>query len=103
MEVEVWEPNRQEQERQALLDDANNAREGNASSQPTARGPRRGTFIDLQNLIADGLASTSRGPATEDLDALVHSYRDLVGTANANTHGDRQEHHQAPDEQQLCR
>lgn len=37
IEVEVWEPNKQEQERQALLDDANNTREGNASSQLTAR------------------------------------------------------------------
>ncbi|KAG9241126.1 hypothetical protein BJ878DRAFT_558879 [Calycina marina] len=95
MEIEVWKPNRQEQERQAL-DDANNAQDGNDSSQARAIDQRRGTFIDLQNLIADGLASTSRGPATEDMDAFV---QDLVGTANATTHSDRQELHQAPDEQ----
>ncbi len=95
MEIEVWKPNRQEQERQAL-DDANNAQDGNDSSQARAIDQRRGTFIDLQNLIADGLASTSRGPATEDMDAFV---QDLVGTANASTHSDRQELHQAPDEQ----
>jgi len=95
MEIEVWKPNRQEQERQAL-DDANNAQDGNDSSQARAIDQRRGTFIDLQNLIADGLASTSRGPATEDLDAFV---QDLVGTTNASTHSGRQELHQAPDEQ----
>ncbi|XMA19901.1 hypothetical protein WAI453_012692 [Rhynchosporium graminicola] len=69
------------------------AYDGNAYSQPTAIDPRRGTFIDLQNIIADGLASTSRGPATEDLEALVHSYRDLISTAHVNTTGDRHEHH----------
>ncbi|KAH7408978.1 hypothetical protein BKA64DRAFT_385147 [Cadophora sp. MPI-SDFR-AT-0126] len=97
MEVEVLESNRQE--RQALLDDPDNAREGIASSQPTARDQSRDTFIELQNLIADGLASTSRGPATEDLGALVRSYQDLIGTDNVDINGDRQEHLQAPDKQ----
>ncbi|KAL5321305.1 hypothetical protein ACEPPN_012120 [Leptodophora sp. 'Broadleaf-Isolate-01'] len=87
------------QERQALLDDPNNAREGIASSQPTARDQRPGTFIDLERIIADGLASTSGGQVTEDLEDLVHSYRELIGTDNVDTDGNRQEHHQAPDKQ----
>ncbi|PVH71515.1 hypothetical protein DL98DRAFT_540001 [Cadophora sp. DSE1049] len=57
---------------------------------------REGSALDLENLIAGGLASTSRGPTTEDLGALVRLYRDLIGTDN---NSDRQEHHQDPDKQ----
>jgi hypothetical protein len=99
MEVEALEPNRQEQERQALLNDPNNAGERIASSQPTARDQRPGTFIGIERLIADGLASTSEGQATEGLEDLVHSYRELIGTDNVDNNGNRQAHYQAPDEQ----
>ncbi|KAH7305378.1 hypothetical protein BKA65DRAFT_520822 [Rhexocercosporidium sp. MPI-PUGE-AT-0058] len=95
IKVEVLIPNKQ----LVLLNDPNSAKKGVASSQPTTRDQRRGTFLNLENLIVDRLASTSRGPATEDHEALVRSYRDLISTDNVDTNNNRQEHHQAPDKQ----
>ncbi|PVH67575.1 hypothetical protein DL98DRAFT_640311 [Cadophora sp. DSE1049] len=88
-----------EQERQALLDDRNNVREGIDSSQLIEGDQRRDTRIDLEKIIADRLASTFEGRATEDLEALVPSYQKLIGTGNVDTKCDRQQDQQALDRQ----
>ncbi|KAG4414646.1 hypothetical protein IFR04_012217 [Cadophora malorum] len=69
-------------------------------AEPTGRDQRPGTFTDLQRIITDGLASTE-GQATEDLEALVHSYQELISTDNDNANDDRQQQLQQTPNSQL--
>jgi hypothetical protein len=85
---------------QASVEDQNNVQEDVDSLQPAERDQRRGTQLDLERIIADGLASISEnredrpqssGP-TVDLEELVDSYQDLIST-------DRQQYEQTPERQ----
>lgn len=62
MTPELWERNRLPQERQASVEDRNDVREGDDALQPTQRNQRRGTQVDLERIIADGLARISEYP-----------------------------------------
>lgn len=105
MERELLERNRLGQERQASVEDRNDIREGVDSSQPTERDQRRATQLDLERIIADRLANISEdsddrlqsSQATGDLEELVDSYRNLIGTDNVD--GDRQQHELTADRQ----
>lgn len=75
----------QEQEWQALAKNVREMPESVNSFLPLERDDGWGTQMDLERIIANGLANTPEGPfpegqAVENMDELVASYRDLVRT-----------------------
>jgi hypothetical protein len=105
MAQDLWERNRLQRERQASVEDRNNIREGDNASQPTQRNQRRGTQVDLERSIADGLARISEypedqpqsSPPAADLEALVDSYQDLIRTDDIDSGVYGQPYEQNPD------
>jgi hypothetical protein len=104
---DLWERNRLQQERQASVEDRNNIREGDTALQPIQRNQRRGTQVDLERSITDGLACISEypedqpqsSPPAADLEALVDSYQDLIHTDDIDSSAYRQPYEQNPDRQ----
>jgi hypothetical protein len=107
MAQDLREQDTLQQERQASVGDHRNGREGDDASQPTQRNQRRGTQVDLERSIADGLARTSEhpedpppsSPPAADLEALVNSYQDLIRTDNVDSSAHGQPDEQNPDRQ----
>ncbi|KAH7379083.1 hypothetical protein BKA64DRAFT_243572 [Cadophora sp. MPI-SDFR-AT-0126] len=97
---------RMAQERQASEEAGNNLREGGDASQPTQRNQRRGTHVNLERSIADGLARTSEQPEdppqmsspAAGREALVNSSQDLIRTDDVDSSA-----HGQPSEQNLDR
>ncbi|KAH6703055.1 hypothetical protein BKA61DRAFT_660971 [Leptodontidium sp. MPI-SDFR-AT-0119] len=106
MAQDLWERNRLH-ERQASVEAGNNVREGGDASQPTQRNQRRGTHVNRERNIADGLARTSEQPEdppqssspAADLEALVNSYQDLIRTDDVDSSAHGQPSEQNPDRQ----
>jgi hypothetical protein len=107
MTEDLGERNRLPQERQALVEDRNNVREGDGALNLTQRNQRRGTQVDLERIIADGLARISEYPEDQpqssppagDPEAIANSYQDLIRTDNVDASAHRPQYEQNPDRQ----
>ena len=85
----------QEQERETLAENMRGIRESDNALLSPARDDRRGTQMDLERIIANGLANipeglSPEGQADENMDELVASYRDLVRTDDIDLTAPRQ-------------
>ncbi|MCJ1355759.1 MAG: hypothetical protein MMC33_005751 [Icmadophila ericetorum] len=95
----------EERERQAPVENGNDAQEEVDSFQATGKDQRRDTQLEIERIIADGLASIREDPdgqlyeaqAAGNLEELSDSYRDLIGTDSICPAGDRQPGEQDPD------
>jgi hypothetical protein len=94
-------------EQQVSVEDGNDVQDGVNFFSPSERIQRRGTHMDVERIIASGLAGIREDPdgrsheaqAAGNLEELGDSYRDLIGTDNVIPAGDRQPGEQDPDRQ----
>ena len=95
----------EERERQAPVENGNDAQEEVDSFQATGKDQRRDTQLEIERIIADGLASIREDPdgqlyeaqAAGNLEELSDSYRDLIGTDSICPAGDSLPGEQDPD------